>query len=573
MARRMITPAAEGRNVLAVVRLLATLAAVVGVLVAIFVYAFLAYTAISPQRIELPEHELVVDESGRKVTFGESSLARRGRLWVLSLRGSPEEMGAAQGRLLARQFAALDERVLDLVARRYPSWTEAWAEGSRLRWQYRGATRALRSSEQRELAALARSLPTQNGRGISLYHRLFLHQCFFEIVQRIDDVVIDGVAFAQVPRANARTPDLGNMVVGRAFSVDLGAEFETERIVAFHYPDGKYPFVSVSWAGQVGVVTGVNSRGLVIAVNPARTDDPSDEGLELPILARQVLEEADSLDTAVEILLKENTRTAGAVLVADGVARQAVVIEMGPRARDRDRVRRGDGESVLWVTDHLIREPFETDASNDRIRRTTSSGQRFQRLKELLAPGASLTPKRAVEILRDRRGLEGTEIGLGNRNALETLGLTQAVVVDATAMVLWVSEGPSALGRFRAFDLRHLLAREGERPAPLDDLPADRLLYSEEYNDWLEAQKELAHARSLLSQGHPQEALAAARIALALAPAVGDLHRLLGDIERDLGNIEQARIHYERYLELVPGRLRDQEVVRGILQELEHAPE
>jgi len=59
-----------------------------------------------------------------------------------------------------------------------------------------------------------------------------------------------------------------------------------------------------------------------------------------------------------------------------------------------------------------------------------------------------------------------------------------------------------------------------------------------------------------------------AEIAHALAPDVGELHRLLGDIARELGDGEQAIVHYRRYLELVPGRRREQNRVEGIIAEL-----
>ncbi|MCA9660813.1 MAG: hypothetical protein KC486_20895, partial [Myxococcales bacterium] len=140
------------------------------------------------------------------------------------------------------------------------------------------------------------------------------------------------------------------------------------------------------------------------------------------------------------------------------------------------------------------------------------------------------------------------------------------------AMVMWVAEGPSALGRFRAFDLRYLLMRQGTRPAPLDDIAADRLLHSEEFSDFQQALDAVDHAQSLLAADLPEKALASAKLALALAPDVGELHRLLGDIERELDHPAEARKHYERYLELVPGKLRDQERVRGLLEELGGAP-
>jgi tetratricopeptide (TPR) repeat protein len=288
----------------------------------------------------------------------------------------------------------------------------------------------------------------------------------------------------------------------------------------------------------------------------------------LPLLVRKVLEEADTLEQAVAMVQTAELRSPGILLIGDGVQRTAVIIEAGPRAREQERVVRGLGEAVVFATNHMTREPFDNDAQNDRIRRLTSSGYRSDRLGELLQDTTTFTPERALDILRDRQGRGGVPLGLGNRNALESLGGSHALVIDATSMVLWVGEGPSALGRFRAFDLRYALARQGGRPAPPDDFAADRLLFSEEYNDWLEAREEYDWARQLLLRGEADAALASARVALALAPDVGEIHRLVGDIERERGDHEQAKRHYRRYLELVPGRIRDQEVVRGLLDEL-----
>jgi tetratricopeptide (TPR) repeat protein len=231
-------------------------------------------------------------------------------------------------------------------------------------------------------------------------------------------------------------------------------------------------------------------------------------------------------------------------------------------------VTRGEDEPVVWATDHMLRESFEGDLQNDWVRRYTSSGYRYDRIGELLGAGPEVDPARALAVLRDRRGTGSAELGLGNPNALENFHIAQAVVVDATAMVLWVGEGPSALGKFRAFDLSRLLGREDAPAVALDDLPADPLLYSEEYRDWLEATRAIAHAKQLLARGYPERALVSAQIAHALAPDVGELHRLLGDIERELGHGDDAIVHYRRYLELVPGRRREQIRVEGIIAEL-----
>lgn len=540
---------------------LATLALIGAVLYS----GYLRYTNIDPEPIAVEPQDLVVDETGRRVSYGDSYIDRRGKLWVMHLQGSPAQLGDAHGHLTARLFRRLDERVAELAGTRFGG-VEGWAEGLILRWDYRDTDPALRLEERQELTTLGAALPDPDDRKLGNYHRLFLYQCFFDLSQRLADATVAGSMFSVT--AGTRS-EPGNVVVGRTLTVDLGRDFTPDRVVSLVYPDGRYPYAAVGWPGLIGVVTGVNARGIVVAINPARTDDPKQDGRSLPSLAREILERADTLEQALEILQENPVRTAGIVLLADGVQRTSVVAEITSSPSEERRVIvRGLEDDIVMATDHMLDESFERDAQNERIARTTSSSYRLERMQELVTDGMEFTVDDALAVLRDRRGHDGAELGLGNRYALENLVTTQSVIIDATSMVLWVAEGPSTLGRYRAFDLRTLLGRQGRSPAPLDDLPADRLLYSEEYNDYQEALAELEHARRLLKEDRADDALVSGKVALALAPDVADLHRLLGDIHRELDEDEPAIRHYRRYLELVPGRARDQEVVRGILDEL-----
>jgi isopenicillin-N N-acyltransferase-like protein len=563
--------AQEGRSVFALLRVLAVVGAIFAILLVLLYSGYVGYTNLEPEEVEVGAHELIVDETGRRVDYGRSWLARRGGLWVLHFEGSPTDIGDAHGHLASRLFRNIDAHINAMLEQRYSGVIESRAELMLLRWDYRTADGAIEDVHRRELSALAAALPDDGEGELRPYHRLFLYQCFFDLTQRLQDVFVEGSMFAVAPRPASGGLEAGNLIIGRTLSIDFGPEFEADRTVAFYYPDGKYPFVSIGWAGLVGVVTGINARGIFVAANPARTDDArEDKAVPLPLVLRTILEEADTLEQAVAILDEAELRSSGVVLIGDGVQRKAVVMEATPRSGSGEDARlvRGDDEQVVWATDHMTREVFEADAHNERIRRTTSSGYRYDRLAELLAAPGNFTPGDAVAVLRDRSGLDNVELGLGNRNALENLHTTQSIVVDATSMVMWVAEGPSTLGRYRAFDLRHLLGRQGSRPAPLEDFPADRLLYSEEYRDYKEALEGIEYARELLGLERPEEALAAARVSLALAPDIGELHRLLGDIERELEHPEEAKAHYRRYLELIPGRQRDQERVKGIIEEL-----
>ncbi|TPV96569.1 MAG: hypothetical protein B7733_04040 [Myxococcales bacterium FL481] len=573
MARLPLSMHADHRRgPLAAPRVLAALAStgvVLAVLLALLYSGYLNYTELSPPQVEIPPARPVVDASGRRVDDGRSWITRRGNLWHLYLTGTPEEMGAAQGRLGARLFRSLDAQVGEFLHRRYHNWLDAWSESMRLLWDYHGADAQLRSSDRTELAAFAMALPAgivESGR-LNTYNRLFLHQCFLDLSRRlVEDVIVEGNAFAVAARPATGSSHPARLIVGR--SLDLGDEFDPGRIVTVYRPDGKYPFASVGWPGLVGVVTGINGRGIVVTINPARTDDPEEPGLAWPLVLRQVLEEADTLEQAQQIIRDAPLRTSGVVLLGDGVRRRAVVMEVSPRTDGSRRVVRGEDEAIVWATDHLLREHFERDAQNHRIKVSTSSGARYARIGELIRKPSNFDQQDALRILRDRHGAGGAPLGLGNRHALENLATTQAVIIDATSMVMWVAEGPSTLGRFRAFDLRQLLTRHDQPPAPLEDLPSDPLLYSEEYTDYVEAKRQLEYATHLLALGQAADAESAARLALGLAPELAELHRLLGDIARDLGHREAAVRAYRRYVELVPGRMREQQRVRSIIEEL-----
>jgi hypothetical protein len=567
VARYSASPPTNDRLWLAVLRAAAVLVVGLAALVALSYWSYLGFTDMRPEPVDVPAATPEVDPTGRRVTYGRSWLTRRGRLWHAHFEGPPDAIGDAHGRLLSRQLRRLHAQVRARIDQRYTQPIEQWAASMVVRWETRGADAALAPEDRRELSALARAAPSGLDPELASYPLLFHYQSLFSLVQRLEDALVEGNVFAVAPRRSS--PDGGgNLLVGRSFSVDLGPDFHADTVVAFHYPDGRYPYVTVGWPGLIGVVTGVNARGIVVAVNPTRVDEPLADGPPLPMVLKRVLEQADTLDQALKLVREASFRTPGVVFLGDGVAREAVVLELAPRSNEERRTDRGRGEPLLWATDHLLTDPFVPDAQNDWVRRYTSSGYRYDRLGELLSERRPATPDDLVAVLRDRRGDGGAPLGLGNRNALEHLHLAHAVVIDATAMVMWVGEGPSALGRFRAFDLRHLLGRQGTRPAPLPDIEADPLLYSEEYRDYEEALDAIDYARARLDARDPEGALWSARVAEALAPDVGDLQRLLGDIQRARGELAAARTHYERYLELVPGRLRDQERVRTILAEI-----
>jgi hypothetical protein len=164
----------------------------------------------------------------------------------------------------------------------------------------------------------------------------------------------------------------------------------------------------------------------------------------------------------------------------------AVVAERAPGAPLHARRARGK----LPLTNHF-EGPLEGDPANKIVETVTSTKPRRMRLDELLrnlSPGASV--QEVVGVLRDRRGVGGVPLPLGNRKALDALIATHGVVMDATARALWVSEGPHLVGRFLRFDLGRLLDPAFEPEQDVDEpaiIEEDPILRDGTFEAWQRA--------------------------------------------------------------------------------------
>jgi hypothetical protein len=285
--------------------------------------------------------------------------------------------------------------------------------------------------------------------------------------------------------------------------------------------------------------------------------------MPVQILMRQMMEQARSIDDVVKLVRGTPVMVPDFYLVGDGKTGEAAVIERSPKRLEVRRTGGGRGDTIV-LTNHALSDVFQGDAENDRLKRYLTSGARYRRMEELVKRHhGQLDPKKALEILRDKRGVGDVALGLGNRNALDAIIATHSVVVDATNLILWVGEGPHALGRFRAFDLRKELLGE-ERPAS-PDFPADPILDTDEYRRYLDAQAAYKTAERLRDQKLPTLALDEARRAAGLEDGMAEAHRLIGDLLRANGDVAGAKAAYRRFLELSPPYLKDVEEVKGFL--------
>jgi isopenicillin-N N-acyltransferase like protein len=497
-----------------------------------------------------------VEVQGARAKIGDSWLSRERGVWEMHLSGAPYALGYAQARLGSRVLLEQEDYMFSEMAHYVPSRIAMFFIRAGVRLKYRKLGDSLPQARREEIAGLADGSIERHADFLPAYHRIVFYHALHDITQALEHSPLLGcTAFAAAGPASIG----GHLIIGRNFDFEGPEIFDREKAIQFFRPTGKIPFAAVSWIGMSGVVTGLSGEGIFVSINAARTDDKGEDGMPVEILVREILENAHNLDEAIAMIKKTPVMVPDFYLIGDGKTGESAVVERSPR---RVEVRRS--KDVTLLANHALLPAFQGDAENDRLKRYMTSGARHKRVEELVKQHhGQIDPRRALEILRDKKGAGGVALALGNRNALDAIIATHGVVVDATALHIWVGEGPHLLGKFRGFDLRKELYGQ-DRP-PVADMPEDPIAQTDEYRAYLLASAALKAAERMDREHEPERALEEARKACALSDKMPEPHKLLGDLLRKRNDREGARTHYQKFLELSPPYLKDIEEVKGLL--------
>ncbi len=483
-----------------------------------------------------------------RLRWADASLAYVGELAVLRARGEPFAVGAAQGRLLAARLPAMARALqptLDAIAGR-----GGWLSGMRLDWRLRFVDDGVPEAHRRALAGLVRGARAS---GVSLSYR-----------DALRDLVALDVGLPAPWTAEAQTRNLTRSLtivapqagaaadrlwVGRVLALPGlgdGGEAASAPVVSIIHATDRQAWIGVGWPGLTGVVTGMNAAGLVVTVHPTRTREVRATRGAMPIalLARDVLEQATDLDSAIRLIEATPTLGAAAYVIVDGTRGHWAVADRGPV---RFGVRRDPPSRAIG--DLLGSQAFADDPENDRQARTSATVTRSARAEALVKlPPADAAAVAAI--LRDRRSLADEGLPAGHRAAIDDVAAAHVVVFDPASLQMWIGDGVGAGARLRGFDLRHELRGEGDRPIPPADLAADAAADPGHGLAVRRSRAELRTARAAWSARDRARADEHVARALALAPSLPEALLFAGTVADGRGDRAAALRAWQRWLEL-----------------------
>jgi isopenicillin-N N-acyltransferase like protein len=283
---------------------------------------------------------------------------------VLVLKGTPEEMGRQHGALLKKDVRELVDQMLFGVGVGSSFDKGTWVLGEIEAAQSR-LNLFMDERYYREMDALANAagLPREEVRLANFFPELF-HCSGFAL-------------FGQA------TVD-GRMYHGRILDYLRGLGLEQNAVVMVLQPDKGNAWVNVGYAGFIGSVTAMNEKQIAIGEMGGRGEGNWD-GKPMAELVREVMEKANTLDEAVEIMRQGPRTCEYYYVISDAKAKRAVGIAATP----------SKFEVVLPGKSH----PQLPHAVQDAV--LMSAGDRYEELAQRVKAGyGKFDPERSRELMK-----------------------------------------------------------------------------------------------------------------------------------------------------------------------------
>ncbi len=392
----------------------------------------------------------VKKQSATVYTTGNDFLLKnKQNLWELYVEGDPLErslaMGSLTDSLLKKQEKVFFSKINDLV----PSQFKQRLLRGFLKWYNRKLYLNVSEEYKTEIYGISEYTSHDFDNIAPRYLRsLYLHGAH-DIGHALQDLALVGCSsFA----AWGDKSEDGTLILGRNFDFYAGDEFAKDKIVAFVKPEKGYPFMMVTWAGMIGVCSGMNNEGLSVTINAGKSKIPLIAKTPISILTREILQYAKNIDEAIAIAKKRKVFVSESIMIGSAADKKAILIEVSPDNFGVYEVPNSNNQ--LLCSNHFQSENLKNDERNQEQILNSHSKYRFDKMVELFDENPKINPQIAASILRNTEGLHHLPLGYGNEKALNQLLAHHGVIFKPEQRLVWVSSNPYQLGEFVCYDLK-----------------------------------------------------------------------------------------------------------------------
>jgi isopenicillin-N N-acyltransferase-like protein len=382
------------------------------------------------------------------------------------------------------------------------------------------------------------------------YYRMLNYHAAHDIGHALQDrnMTVGCTAFAVWGNKSSDS----TLLIGRNFDFYVGDEFAENKLINFIKPRNGYKLMMISWAGMIGTVSGMNEKGLTVTINAARSEIPTSAATPISLVAREILQYAKNIDEALIIAKKRKIFVSESILIGSLLDNQTAIIEKTPY---RTELYAPEFINSIICSNHYQSDAFLKDAINIENMEKSSSDYRFKHLTSLLNQQETIDVATAASILRNQKGMDNKNIGMGNEKALNQLIAHHSVIFKPAKLQVWVSTNPFQLGPYICYDLNRVfkqapgLNKKVELYEKQLSLPADPFLYTAAYKKF-NAYKQMREAFHFAHAHHLALPLDKQLVAnfIDCNPEYFETYVLLGNYFKDQQQKERAMSYYQKAL-------------------------
>jgi hypothetical protein len=402
------------------------------------------------------------------------------------------------------------------------------------------------------------------------YYRMLNYHAAHDIGHALQDknMTVGCTAFS----AWGDKTDDGSLIVGRNFDFYVGDKFAEDKLINFVKPREGYKFMMVSWAGMIGAVSGMNEKGLTVTLNASKSEIPTSAATPISLVAREILQYAKNISEALEIAKKRKTFVSESLFIGSAADKRTATIEKTP---SRTELFESPEPDYIICANHYQGKAFAADQVNRENMAKSSSFYRYRHLLQLINEQPKISVNDAASILRNRTGLDGKDIGMGNEKSLNQLIAHHSVIFKPERLQVWISTNPFQLGQYVCYDLNKIFAEapglnvKKELYEKALNIPADAFLYSVEFRKF-NAYKQMreafrfAHRHKL---NYPVDEKIISNF-IRCNPEYFETYFILGTYYKDQSDKEKALRYYNLALTKEITTVQDKEAIDASISQL-----
>lgn len=404
-------------------------------------------------------------------------------LYELYVEGEPFERGVVNGKLTAELVVRQEDHFAGQIEKMIPSRFKRGFLKYLIGFFNRNLDKNVTEEYKDEIYGVSESAsPAYQYLG-SNYARILNYHAAHDIGHAVQNLAMVGCT--SFGTWGAMSED-STMIIGRNFDFYVGDKFAEDKIVAFFNPSTGHKFMTVTWGGFTGAVSGMNDQGLSVTINAAKSSLPTGSATPVSLVTKEILQYAKNINEAIAIARSRKMFVSESFLVASAADNKAVIIEKTPEDLDVYDPKK----DFIVCTNHFQSKGLGKTKMNIEQEEQSASSYRYQRMMELLNANGKNSVQKTIRILRDQRGVNNANIGMGNEKAINQLIAHHSVVFEPKKLLVWVSTSPWQLGEYVAYDLNKVFALKGmntDREVIDSSLivPADSFLLTNDYRNFV----------------------------------------------------------------------------------------